>query len=230
MTESIALIAQAVAIISACWAIVSGVGAWKREFVGKRRIELAEEALSCFFEIKDAIATIRSPVSYGDEGSTRKKREHETKEETEILNRAFVVFERYELKKEVFIRFNTVKYRFMAAFGPETENIFIECNVILSRIFSSARFLGTHYWRNHGKPGQGVNFIESMNKYENIFWDSTDEDDEIRKKLKELQIKLDLIVKPCFEEPFKTYAIFTKSWFEKVCKYIEENVHPSVSI
>ena len=51
MTESIALIAQAVAIISACWAIVSGVGAWKREFVGKRRIELAEEALSCFFEI-----------------------------------------------------------------------------------------------------------------------------------------------------------------------------------
>ena len=30
-------IAQAISIIAACWAIVSGVGAWKREFIGKRK-------------------------------------------------------------------------------------------------------------------------------------------------------------------------------------------------
>lgn len=51
--DTLTNIAQAVAIISACWAIISGIGAWKREFLGKRRIELAEEVLATFFEIKD---------------------------------------------------------------------------------------------------------------------------------------------------------------------------------
>ena len=52
--------AQAGAVVLACWAIISGIGAWKREFIGKRQIELAEQALAKFFEIKDAIAMIRS--------------------------------------------------------------------------------------------------------------------------------------------------------------------------
>jgi hypothetical protein len=61
----LATIAQAVAVISACWAIISGVDAWKREFVGKRRIELAEQTLAKFFEVVDAVAFIRNPFSSG---------------------------------------------------------------------------------------------------------------------------------------------------------------------
>ena len=113
--QLIALIAQTIGIISACWAIVAGIDAWKREFIGKRRIELAEEVLAAFFEVKDAMAMIRNPFSRGDEGGSRKKGEHETETETELLNRGFIVFERYETKKEVFQRFATLKYRFMAA-------------------------------------------------------------------------------------------------------------------
>ncbi len=69
----IAVIAQAVAVVSACWAIISGVGAWKREFIGKRQIELAEQLLSKFFEVRDAIAFIRSPVGSSGEGKSRKR-------------------------------------------------------------------------------------------------------------------------------------------------------------
>jgi hypothetical protein len=47
--------------MSACWAIISGIGAWKREFVGKRQIELAEQTLAKFFELRDAIAYLRNP-------------------------------------------------------------------------------------------------------------------------------------------------------------------------
>ncbi|GAB0111866.1 hypothetical protein PA7559_31360 [Pseudoalteromonas distincta] len=217
--ESIALIGQAVAVIAACWAIISGVGAWKREFIGKRRIELAEEVLASFFEIKDVIATIRNPFSSGDEGKSRKKGEHETKDESELLDRGYIVFERYESRKEAFVRFNTLQYKFMATFGPETEDIFIDCNRILNSIFVSARQLATHYWQRQGRVQmEGDEFqkhLDKMHHHEGIFWDRMDEEDEIRQKLQAVQDKLDTVTKPCFEEPMKTYAIFTKQWFKK---------------
>ena len=35
-----------------------------------------------------------------------------------------MVVERYQKREAVFAEFNTLKYRFMASFGPETEPIF----------------------------------------------------------------------------------------------------------
>ena len=150
MTD-LATIAQAIAIMAACWAIISGVGAWKREFIGKRKIELAEETLAVFFEIKDAITFIRNPWSSGTEGSTRKRAPHETEAESQLLDRGYIVFERYESKKDIFVRFNTLKYKFMAVFGTETETIFHDTNKTLNSIFSSANMLATHYWQRHGR-------------------------------------------------------------------------------
>jgi hypothetical protein len=40
-------------------------GAWKREFIDKRQIELAKQALAKFLEIRDAVAFIGDPLSLG---------------------------------------------------------------------------------------------------------------------------------------------------------------------
>ena len=207
-------------VTAACWAIISGVGAWKREFIGKRKIELAEEVLSSFFEIKDVIATIRNPSKSRDEGKTREKDGHESTTESKLLDRGYIVFERYEARKESFVRFNTLKYKFMASFGAESEEIFTECNRILNSIFFSAGQLATYYWQRQGRvPMEGDEFqrhLDEMKKHQGVFWDTMNEKDEIRKKLKILQEKLDVITKPCFEEPMKTYGIFTRQrWFKK---------------
>ncbi len=212
--EIVAVIIQAIAVIATCGAIISGIGAWKREFIGKRKIELAEEVLSTFFEIKDAIVRIRSPFSSNTEGQTRKKGKHESAEESNLLDRGYIVIERYEAHEEPFVRFNTLKYKFMASFGAESEEIFSECNRILNSIFVSARQLATHYWKQQGRVQiEGNVFqrhLDEMQRHEGIFWDCMDDDeDEIRKKLKILQEKLDAITRPCFEEPMKTYGIFT---------------------
>jgi hypothetical protein len=103
----IATIAQAVAIFAACWAIISGIGAWKREFIGKRQIELAEQVMAKFFEIRDAIAFIRNPFSQFDEGSTRKRADYETPDEAQLLDRGYIVVERYAKKEAAFAEFNT---------------------------------------------------------------------------------------------------------------------------
>lgn len=211
-------IAQAIAVISTCWAIISGVGAWKREFIGKRKIELAEETLATFFEVKDAIAFIRSILSDSTEGKTRKRNPNETNDETELLDRGYIVYERYEAKKEIFVRFNVLKYKFMAMFGTATESLFQDTNKILNSIFASANLLSTHYWQRQGRvhmePDEFKNHLDEMSKHQGIFWDSYNEEDEIRKQLTTIQNKLEIVTKPCFDEPMKTFTFFTKKWFE----------------
>ena len=107
----------------------------------KEKIEIAEEVLASFFEIKDVIATIRTPFSSESEGKSRKKGENEFSDASELLDRGYIVFERYQNKKDVFVKYNTLKYKFMATFGADTEDIFSESNRILNSIFISARQL-----------------------------------------------------------------------------------------
>ena len=206
---NISIIAQAVSIVAACWAIISGIGAWKREYIGKRKIELAEETLATFFEIKDAITFIRNPWSRKDEGSTRKRSDHETEQDSELLDRGYIVYERYENKKEIFVKFNTLKYKFMAVFGVDSEQIFTETNQLLNTIFTSANMLTNHYWQRQGRENMQEDefekHLEEMKKHEGIFWDHYSDDDEIRKQLSKTQTELEKITKPCFEEKTKSY-------------------------
>ena len=213
----LASIAQAVSVLGACWAIISGIGAWKREFIGKRQIELAEQVLAKFFEIRDAITFIRNPFSDKGEGSTRQRGDHETPEQTQLLDRGYIVIERYGQKEAAFAEFNTLKYRFMASFGVQTEEIFTETNLMMNSIFTSARMLAHHYWQHQGRVQmEGDEFqrhLDEMHRHEGIFWDIGSETDEIRTKLNYIQVKLDAAVKPCFQESASTYSIFTKKWF-----------------
>jgi hypothetical protein len=215
MTEIVTL-AEAGAVIMACWAIVSGIGAWKREFIGKRQIELAEQVLAKFFEIKDAIAMIRSPFSHSEEGKTRKRSEHESAETSQLLDRGYIVFERYSTREAVFAEFNTLKYRFMASFGAGAEQIFVDANTILNSIFASAQMLGTHYWQRQGRvpmdADEAKEHLSEMQRHQRIFWDHGTDDDEIRQKLSAIQGNLDTLVKPCFQEPMRTYSWLTRPW------------------
>lgn len=213
----LATIAQMVAVISACWAIISGVGAWKREFIGKRQIELAEQVLEKFFEVKDAIAYIRNPFASSDEGKTRQRRDGETTAESDLLDRGYIVVERYSKKENVFADFNTLKYKFMASFGPETEPIFIDTNKALNSIFVSARMLATHYWQRQGRvqmeEDEFQKHLDEMHRHEGIFWDIGSDTDEIRVQLKAIQERLEQATASCFQEPMSTFKVLTKKWF-----------------
>jgi len=211
----LATVAQAIAIISACWAIISGVGAWKREFIGKRQIELAEHLLEKFFEVKDAVAFIRNPFSNAEEGKSRKRGDHESPDEATLLDRGYIVVERYQKKEHVFNEFNTLKYRCMAAFGPTTEEIFVNTNKAVNSIFISARVLATHYWQRQGRvPMEKDEFqkhLDEMHRHESIFWDMDRKDDEIKTQLAEVQVKLEAVTAPCFKEPMALYSFLTRT-------------------
>lgn len=212
--EKIMILAQTVSVASACWAIVSGVGAWKREFIGKRKIEIAEQVYAAFLETKDAISYIRNPFSFSGEGKNRERAESETAEESAILDRAYIFFERYEKKEKVVSEFMSFKYKFMASFGEESASIFNDLNGSIRLILSAANELGSYYWRmekrSHLSPEDLSRHIEQMQRYEARVWSLYDEDDEIEGKVRAAQIKLESLIKPVFEEPVTTYSILTK--------------------
>lgn len=177
-------ISVAIAAIS----FVSGVSAWKREFIGKRQIELAESVLAMFYEAEDAIREIRNPSSYTDEGKSRKRADFEREEESQLLDQAYVVFERYQKREKLFAELRSIKYRFMATFGSQAGEPFKEMDKILNEVFISARMLGTHYWRRQGRVQMSdeefQKHLDAMHKHEAVFWYMGEDEDTISLRMR----------------------------------------------
>jgi hypothetical protein len=132
-------IIQCSAVVIASGVAIYGITAWKVEFVGKRRIELAEEVLVLFYEARDAIASIRSPLGYMGEGQTRKPWPSEKPEHKEALDQAHVLIERYNKHIDIFSRLHALRYRFMAQFGTDASTPFDDLNRLVNDLIFAAR-------------------------------------------------------------------------------------------
>ena len=127
-------IAQNISIILASLFAIYGLDAWRREHVGIRRIELAEEVLALFYQARDAIESIRYPIGFSSEGQSRKSNENETDEDKQALDQAYVLIERYNKHSELFSRIHSLRYKFMALLGQEAAQPFDELNKIVNEL------------------------------------------------------------------------------------------------
>lgn len=132
-------IIQSAAVIIASVVAIYGISAWKVEFLGKRKIELAEEVLALFYQVRDVIESIRSPFCYEGEGKTRKPVPNEKPEHKDAFDRAHVLIERYDHHAEVFSRLHALRYRFMARFGTDASVPFDELNRLINELLLAAR-------------------------------------------------------------------------------------------
>ena len=205
-------ILQTISVFSACVAIIVGVDAWRREFIGKRRIELAEDVLTLFYEAQDAIRYIRNPFSNTAESEGRQKSEDEDPKDSLALDRAYVVFARYEKKMEVFNRLQAIRYRFIARFSPEATGAFDQLNLVTRKIFSAAGLLGRVYWRKQDQAfrteKQFNNFQENAEKYEGIFWEGSSDPDPINPLVQKAITDIERICRPIIEEKGVGFILF----------------------
>jgi len=203
MTE-VADILQSISIILTCVTIIIGVDAWRREFIGKRKIELTEDVLTRFYEARDAIARIRNPFSTSAEGSERKKGPGESGEEAEVLDRAYVVFVRYEKEQELFNRLHALRYQVMARISVSAAQPFDELRGILDSIFSSAGMLGRVYWPGQGRvqrtPEAFEEHLAKMHKHEAVFWAGYDRQDPTAARVEKVILEIEKICRPVLEE------------------------------
>jgi len=176
-------ILESISIIIAAWAVIIGVNAWRREYVGKRRLELAEEVLELFYEARDVISYIRNPFSVSGEGSTRNSAPNESPEGKQINDNAYVVFERYNKRQDLFNKLYAMRYRYMARFGKDAAKPFDDLRKIVNEIFLSARML-SYYWEQQGRrqwknDQEFQDHLKEMHQYEAIFWEKSSSEDPI---------------------------------------------------
>jgi len=182
-------------ILIASFTAVYGITAWRREYLGKKRAELAEEALCLFYEARDAIQHIRNPFSPAKEGSTRKADESETPEQKEAYDRAYVLIERFNTHIELFNKMHAIRYRFMAQFGTDAGKPFEDFRKILNIIQASAQALASA-WANKYRHFRDDNFIKNQ---ENIFWEGHTEEDPIKPKIKKCIDDIEKICRPIID-------------------------------
>jgi hypothetical protein len=178
-------------IITACVAI-RGINAWRREFRGKRQIELAEDALTLFYQAKDAIAAIRNPFGFAGEGSTRERRENETADQTRAWDMAYVATERYKRREAVFSGLQSLRYRFMAQIGKKEADPFEEIRHVLNEISVASDRLADIWPLRQGRVNEQAldNLAEQAAQSEAIFW-SHGENDEISRRVNEAVSQMD---------------------------------------
>jgi len=194
--KTILEVIQGGSIILASITAIYGISSWRREAKWKRKYEIAEEVLTTFYEISDKFERIRSPHSYVGEGKTRKRNEQETKEESEILDKAYIVFERFEKEKDPFIKLRSIKYRFMVLYGKESVEPFMEIEKLTSKLLFASKQLGQRYWKEQGRKEftekQLEKHLAKMEELENIFW-SDDEMDPFKNEINATITKIEEI-------------------------------------
>lgn len=162
-----------ISLIIASLTAVYGITSWRREFVGRRRIELAEDVLASFYEARDAIATIRSPMGYSGEGSSREPGENESPEEKKAYDQAYVVIERYNKHKELFNKIQSMRYRFIAQFGANSAKPFNGLNEIVHEIFLASNMLAD-LWKRQSRVPAAMDIPpglqDAIREHEKIFW------------------------------------------------------------
>lgn len=189
MIENIGLI---IASITAIY----GINEWRRELRGRKEYELAEEVLTLVYDCRDRLRAIRSPFARHGEGSTRQADPGERPEQTKLLNRAYIVFERYEQNQEAFSKLFALRYRFMAVFGQEAAAPLEEFRRSLNEVFVSAQMLPT-YWMRQGRvrmeEEEFKRHLKEMHEHESVFWGTFSERDTFNTKVEGIVSQIETV-------------------------------------
>lgn len=175
---------KAISIIIGTWVAIYGIDKWRREHVGKRQLELAEDTLALFYEASDAIKHMRHPMSYGHETEEIERGENESEAKFQARKDASVVFHRYNQYQELFNKIHASRYRFMAQIGKAEAAPFDDLRKILNEITVSARMLARLWARDHFRTDeQWEKHQEQIDTHEAVFWDGLEENDPINIKI-----------------------------------------------
>lgn len=214
-------IINSISVITAALSFIYGINAWRHEYIGKKKIELIEEVLAKFYQAEDIIKEIRSPWSNSDEGSSRSKNDGEREEDTALLNKAYIVIERYKKRDAFFSELFALKYRFMSVFGQDSGSSFFELNSVLKEIFGASYILGTYYWQRQGRvqmeEDEFKKHLDEMHKNEAIFWDMGEKHDEIGPRVRSAVEKIENIAKNSYGRD-KNFFINAKAWLSQNIK------------
>jgi hypothetical protein len=161
----------------------------------KRRTEFAEEVLADFYRAHDIIKAVRSPGSFGNEGSTRQKADWESEDDTRVLNGYFVAIERLNNRGEFFAQLHARRYRFVALFGLDAGKPYDDLFSVRSEIISAVQMLVmTHRDRDQGS------LPADRRKWRGVVWEGSNPEDPIPAGLNRIVKTIENICQPVIQD------------------------------
>jgi hypothetical protein len=107
---------------------------WHTEQVGKRKVELAEQAMCLFAKMPNVLKYIRFPGAFQNEGKSQQT------EKGEKINEGHIALERRLHYQEFFLKVEEVKYLFLAYFGQQHFSIFDDAFLLFSSGYGISEF------------------------------------------------------------------------------------------
>jgi hypothetical protein len=195
--EVIKAVAPAVTATAAAvgaYIAVKGLNKWQTEMIGRRRAELAEEVLAGFYQARDIIRAIRSPVGYGGESAGRKVLENEPEHVKRDRDAAYVPITRYERHQAFFSELFAKRYRMRAIFGRAADVPLNAIERCVKEILVSAEMLISMAGR-HSDTEQGQKFRRER---EEVIWGEHNSD-RLAKQVDEAVEQMEKLCQPLLE-------------------------------
>jgi hypothetical protein len=198
---------DSLAVILASGVAIRGINAWRREHVGKRRIDLAEETLTLFYEVRDVINGARSgdaPLHHYQKAADL-EREGTGREPTS--QDALVVTYRLYTRNELFAKIHTLRYRFAAVFGPGTEKPFYDLVTLQAEVKIAEDQLRTLRRNLQGRgPGAADSFQNDLVRLTRLVYGGGGANDPTTQKLGKIVERIEQVCRPVIENYGRTLA------------------------
>jgi hypothetical protein len=174
------------------WAALRGVNAWRVEAVGRRKAELAEEALAQFYRARDAVIWARLPA----EGAGTEVSAIDGADSAAMGAAMAAPIERLNQASQVFSELQASRYRFMAYFGEDGARPFDDLRKVHNDVVDAAGRL----IRARGKPGSPSDAADQDAWRSTIGW-GPHEQDQLAERLDRAVHAIERICRPLIEEP-----------------------------
>lgn len=181
---------------------VRGVRNWNLERRDIRRAELAEQALALAYRARDAIAEVRDPSSFGNEGSTRKRADDEAPESSRALDLAFVPIERLSRSAKVFDTMQSLAYNLDAAFGRDTASPLGQFRLARGKIWAASLSKMRRAAQTGERRQLTAQDIERAERDDAAIWSGLD-GDEIKPAIDAAVKALEVAFRPYVEARFR---------------------------
>jgi hypothetical protein len=171
---------------------------YDREFNDhKRRVELAEEVLADFLQIRQVIQGVRHPGSFSPEGEKRHRASDETEPQAKARNTYFTPLARLEEHSELISTLMAKRYRMNALFGGAVERPFERLYDVLVQIQISARSM----IRSITVDGSQDAPPDLWRRWETTIWFGVDEDDPLAAQIETAVSEIESLCRPALTGP-----------------------------
>jgi hypothetical protein len=142
MIAAIAAVLQAIAIIVTAYFASRGLNAWRRQLVGKRRLEVAEDMLLAAYKAASNLRHVRNPLNFG-EGRSRERDPGERPGMASSKDMYFVPLERLRGLSDELAQVSKVRFLAAVHFGQEAVLPFDAIHKAYHEVAVAARMLVT---------------------------------------------------------------------------------------